>query len=109
MKVAIGVLVSMTVLSLSGYIPTGGIWAGPYALSGGCVVRLSRVFARGLARVLRAATELIGCTGKRPRHGADVPRGARLRPRAAGLGKGATPLRWRWSRGSHRADSDRPG
>src|SRR5829696_506785 len=53
MKVALTFLVSMTVLSVEVYTQGGYLEIGPYALSGACVVRLSRVFARGLARVFR--------------------------------------------------------
>src|ERR671910_3855646 len=109
MKVAAGVLVSMTGLSLSEEYT----WWG-YVDRTLCVVRAvgSAAIPRlrpGLARVSRRRPSSSVRPGKKPRRGAGVPRGARLRPRAAGLGKGATSLRWRWSRGSHRADSDRPG
>src|SRR4051812_12736766 len=47
MNVAVGVWVSMTVLSLSEVYTHGGYSGRPYALSRPCVVRLSRVLGQG--------------------------------------------------------------
>src|SRR4051794_29193838 len=67
MKVAVEVLVSMTVLSRLGDTPGGYVRWGPYAMSGECVVRLSRVLARGPPRVFRRHI------GLDPRHAAPGP------------------------------------